>query len=553
MKKIFVRRDESVDELILKITNAEEESIVLVVPRESGIGEEESNFDLIKRESEAAGKKIFVESVDEKILALAKYSGMSAIHPLFERDKKIMFSDIVSRDAELAPPPEAHAGKKPRRKKKSDAPRSVEKPMEQSGQGMRLRIEKDKDNFVEQEIEVSEIEERIDILDEGVSSGTLRRKFKLAAIILGLVIFVAGGVLVINRFFGTAQVTIHFKESPWTYEHSFIVDTSVSKTDKNKHVLPGELFIEEQNFVNTARASGIKNVSQKATGVITIYNAFSSAEQLLVASTRFETPSGLIVRLTNQTLIPGAEVKDGKIIPAKIEAAIVADAPGAKYNIGPIPRLTIPGFKGSPKYEGFYGEIIQPTKGGFVGDKPVPTAADIKNANASTTSILKTSLEFKLSNRITQDFIQFDSVRDFKIIKLTANENTDENGKFSIFGEAKISTIGFREADLLGVLNSIAADGVETSILKNLAPFEYSDVKADITGGKLSFIVSASGTLTTDFAPDDFKTKLVGKTVEEARFSISQLPGLSDAKISIWPAWLRHIPTDADRIKFSFE
>src|SRR3989344_7614094 len=155
MKKIFVRRDESIAELVEKIISAEENDVVLVIPKSSGVGDAVSNFDLIKRESEAAGKKIFVESVDEKILALAKSLRMSALHPLFERDKKIMFSDIVSRDAELAPPPEAHAGKKPRRKKKSDAPRSVEKPMEQSGQGMRLRIEKDKDNFVEQEIEVS--------------------------------------------------------------------------------------------------------------------------------------------------------------------------------------------------------------------------------------------------------------------------------------------------------------------------------------------------------------------------------------------------------------
>ena len=64
----------------------------------------------------------------------------------------------------------------------------------------------------------------------------------------------------------------------------------------------------------------------------------------------------------------------------QFHAAIVADQAGPTYNVGPVAKLTIPGLQGSPKYDAFYGAIAGTTTGGFVGNKAVPTAADIASA-----------------------------------------------------------------------------------------------------------------------------------------------------------------------------
>ena len=542
MKKIFVRRDELAAELVEKIISAEEEDVILVVPNSSGIGKSVSNFDLIKRESEAAGKRIFIESVDEKILALAKSLRIDALHPLFEGSRKSVLSDIVQIKTESRGVSRGkRASKKTSKQKDEKVPADVEPKEEKSVPS--LRVQKDEIRFVES------VEETDDVRN---ARGTIKRKFIFICVIFGFIFLVGGGVWILNRFFGTANMVIHFKKVPWAYEHSFLVDNSVKTASLANHILPGQLFSEEQNIVNTALASGLKKISERASGIITIYNAYSSAPQQLVASTRFETPDGKIFRLSQSAFVPGAKVQDGKIIPSSVDAVIVADAPGSAYNLGPIPRLTIPGFKGSSKYNGFYGEITKPTKGGFVGQKAVPTTADIQTAKDKTEDILKTSLDFKLTSDIPSDFKQFDSAREFKITKLSVNESTDEKGNFSVLGEAKISTVGFREADMREFLKSIAVAGDTTLTLENLS-IEYRAIKANISGGKLSFSVAASGTVTTDFSPDDFRAKLAGRTIEEARFAVSKLPGLSDAKISVWPMWLRHVPSDAKRIKVSLD
>src|SRR5262249_21252828 len=159
-----------------------------------------------------------------------------------------------------------------------------------------------------------------------------------------------------DKIFGTARVIIDFKKSPWAYNHVFLADTSVSTSSGTTFVIQGYSLVTDKNGAFTYHASGVKNVSDKATGAITIYNAYSSAPQGLAATTRFQTPDGLIFRLLHNALVPGAEIKDGKIIPASVQANIVAEAPGPKYNVGPVPHLSIPGFSGSPKYNGFYGE-----------------------------------------------------------------------------------------------------------------------------------------------------------------------------------------------------
>ena len=101
----------------------------------------------------------------------------------------------------------------------------------------------------------------------------------------------------------------------------------------------------------------------KAFGTITVFNGYSSEPQLLIASTRFLSSNERIFRTTKNIDIPGAQLNDDEIIPSSISVEIVADYLGAEYNIGPS-DFTIPGFKGSPKYQGFYGKSSTAMSGG---------------------------------------------------------------------------------------------------------------------------------------------------------------------------------------------
>lgn len=524
MKKIFVDKNEGVAEVVEKIIGDPASEIVFTVPKNAALGESVSNFHLIKREAESAGKKVLIESVDEEILALAKASRLEASHPLFEGEKKhSSLSDIV-----------------PRRLVRGEKPELTSPP----NKGKKRRVETEV-----REVEVSREVEPIRSGGQAEYQPAEGKRFWWK-LIFGVVLFAVVVVFIgwaATKFYSRATVTISFKKTPWTYEHSFLADTSASKVNLDENILPAELFASRRNLTQLFPASDMKNVSSKARGRITIYNAYSSQPQVLVATTRFLTPDGKIFRLADKVTVPAAAIKNGDIVPSHINADVVAEAAGPDYNIGPVPRLTIPGLKGSPKYKGFYGELKEQSKGGFVGQKAVPNSEDVKNAKDKTTEILRTSLENGFLNSYPPDFRILDGASAIEITKLDVNENTDPRGNFSVFGEAKLTALGFRESDIKSFLKFVVSRDNPSADFDELH-LNYSQVKPDFRRKAVSFSLSADAVLRPSFSADDFRTKILSRDVGEARSLISALPGLANAKVSLWPIWLGRIPIDPRRV-----
>ena len=150
--------------------------------------------------------------------------------------------------------------------------------------------------------------------------------------------------------------------------------------------------------------------------------------------------------------MPGAQVVEGKIVSSNIEATVIADQPGSQYNIGPISRFSIPGFQGTPKEREFYAESKEAMKGGFIGEAAYPTDENIKKSKEKAEKDLKDYVDSYLSLQIPPEFKFIDASRQFNIIKEEVNSNTDEKGNFTVFAEGESSVIGFREADLISLI-----------------------------------------------------------------------------------------------------
>jgi hypothetical protein len=544
MKKLSIGKNDGIAEVVERVIADEETALILMIPKGCALGTSVSNFHLLRREADAAGKAVAVESVDENVLALAKGAGLEAVHPLFEQGRAGSLSDIRPA-ADGSQEKEVPAKqRKPAKKEALPAPKI-------------LPTELPRIHVVQQQEEEAETES-VPLRDEQAfripeirETALISRRTKFIAGGIAVIVVLWGAAWAVNAFWGHATVTINFEKTPWTYDVSaFVADTAVSKVNAEKRILPAERFTTDKNYTKLFPASSFQVVSIKATGKITIYNAYSSQAQSLVATTRFVTPDGKIFRLVNDIVVPGAKITDGKIIPSSVETNVVADKAGAEYNVGPTARLDVPGFKGSPKYDGFYGELKEGTTEGFVGKKPVPTAQDIQVAKDFVSNILKTALTntSSLLTNLPPDFKILDGATDFAITKLTANENTDAGGNFSVFGEATVVAIGFREADLRELLLSFAAESNPDMEFKELT-LNYADPKPDFKNGSESFTVAAEGTLVPEFSADDFKKKILGKSAAEAGSLVKGIVGLSDARVSFWPIWFSTVPSNPDRVK----
>lgn len=529
MKKIFVGKNDSVAEVVEKVISEPETEIVLVIPKNTLLQESVSNFHLLKREADAAGKLLTAESVDEDVLSLAKASRIEAVHPLFKKKKGSPLSDIVPKkeDGEFE-----DYFKKPTRtvlKKRTAEKEVIESAPEDYSEG----IQKD--------------ENEEDVTFSAADKKSSRPKlFSKKLIFIGILVIAAVSTLLVWNYNREATISISFNSKPYNYTGPFTASVLSSEIDKVSNIIPAEIFTQSKNYTELFPASGRSNVSEKAVGKLIVYNAYSSQKQILVANTRFETPDGKIFRLQNEIIVPGAEIKDGKIIPSSIETSVIADKAGPSYNLGAIEKLTIPGFKDPAKFKGFYGSLVS-SSGGFIGEKAVPTEKDITDAKKKIEETLKLSLGKSLEIEKPQGFKILEGATEIAVTKTSVNRSTNDKGEFSVFAEGEFRAIGFKEEDLKKLLISKSEDS-ESLVFKTIT-LNYTDAQKNFAKKELKFNLEANGVLTENFNPEAFIEKLLGRKVDEAESEIRNLKGLSTAKISISPSWLKNLPNKVEKIK----
>jgi len=601
MKKIIVDKSEGIAEVIDRVLAATDTDITLVIPKGSALAKSASSFRLLKREAGLAEKTIVVESSDETVIDLATAHGIAiagagmgaaagagttaGAKPIHNAGG---VSDIVLKrrddDGDEGDARPARHGKKEagvkltiRAESTDDKDEVEDEADEQQEQKSFLSADR---FFKPRVIPVSRHDDEDEDDDDGGLHGISN---KTIAWIIGVIVVLGVIFYGVTAIFGRAQVTIDFTQTPWSYQANFIADknaTAISPSAAGAAAaamatgvttIPAQVFTTQKNITQLFPATGASaQVSTKAQGTITIYNDYGSASQDLVATTRFLTPDGKLFRLVNDVTVPGAQVaSSGAITPSSITAPIIADQGGPAYNVGPVAKLTIPGFQNNPgRYAGFYGAITGVTTGGFTGTKMVPTAADIAAAKASTTAILQADLQDGLTASYPNNFKILDGATDITITKLTVNTSTDANGNFSVFGEASLTAIGFDQSALENYLLSVAqnqvatlggsagvaggaavgAGGGTTMAFKNFANPNYSDVQASFSKGQVNFTLSVQENLEPAFSSADFASSIVGKSIGTARDSIQNLPQLSNGTISVWPIWLWSMPSNANKI-----
>jgi hypothetical protein len=556
MKKISVNKSDEASNIVEKLIETDSEVVVLIIPRFSSLSASLENFRLLKREAEALNKKIIIESVDNRVNDLAELADIEATNPFFSKSKR-QFSDIIPKKApvfsssEIAnktaekkiPAREMSRGSSVLQKKIGTKIKKTESVIDKYSIGESL------DNLYKEEKERSivhnyteEEQPKITELSEEVSfSKKIPIKTIAALIVFGIIIY--GAMTILPK----ANLNIVAKKMDWTYNDSVVTQKS-AKADFKTVTIPNQSFTESKNAEMKFPATGKKQVETKAMGKILVYNSYSSDPQILVQNTRFVSPDGKLFLLAKQITVPGAKISEGKIIPSSIETNIVAEKTGADYNIGPVKLFSIPGFKGTAKYQAFYGESADSMKGGFVGEIAYPTASDLSSANQKIKETLQNTLKNTLLSQISNDFKVLDGASTFAISKQTNNEEVDKDGNFSIFADAQMTIIAFNESELLRTLNQKAQSDKGDTYYTKSYDLKYGVARMDTNTGRLSFPIDYKAVLSYKIDAENLKKEVIGKSEVDLKKSIFSLPGLDTANISLWPFWVKNVPTDLNKI-----
>ncbi|MFA6094780.1 MAG: hypothetical protein WC757_02735 [Candidatus Paceibacterota bacterium] len=399
--------------------------------------------------------------------------------------------------------------------------------------------------------DISESEEvtyiREESTDEEVDNNGGGRRYGIWIIAIVAVIIV--GFIIGMSFFVSAKVVV----TPVSKDTILSSMPFVAK----KTASEGELGYETAAVVKEIRkeipATIEQKSEQKASGTIVIYNETAQPQQL-IKNTRFTDPKGLIFRIQAAVTVPAAS-KDAAKKAGQVEARVVADAAGDKYNIG-MSDFTIPGFKGDSKFTTVYARSKTTMTGGTSGIQKIATAQDIADTRAQLKQELQNDLLQELNARKPQQYILFASTTAISyedVAPIPASSSTVfviERGTISgvMFDKNKF---GSAVAKASGISN-ITGPSVAVSNIDELQ-FNLTGLKGPfqpLSGADVTFTLSGNAHLVSNIDTKKVAESLAGKKASDmAKIITQQFKNISTATNAFSPIWIRTFPEDVGSIK----
>jgi hypothetical protein len=357
-------------------------------------------------------------------------------------------------------------------------------------------------------------------------------------------------------FLPEATISIFAKKDVKSADGVISVDASQDNIDQDKMIIPGKILNFDESISETFSATGLKNVSnQKAKGKIMIYNEYSSAPQVLVATTRFLSGDQKLFRLISGVVVPGMTKVGADTKPGVVEAEVVADEAGDSYNIGPS-NFSIPGFKdsNSGKYSKIYAKSVVAMAGGgngannskIISDKDLSVAKDKISLDASAAIKKKIKDSVQGGTVILDDAI---SLGDISYSPSASAGTVTDN--FEIKAQTKAVAIVFSESNIKSLAGFIVSKSNSGNVNQNSESItlDYGKVSADFKANTLSINVHISSNQTTLDA-EILKKGLLGKNNNEIIDYLKNYPSIEKAEVEYWPPiFVNKIPVYEKRVK----
>lgn len=320
-------------------------------------------------------------------------------------------------------------------------------------------------------------------------------------------------------------------------------------------IIPVRIIEKEHEVVVSADATGVSSgTAQKSRGTVVIYNSFSAEAQSLVATTRLESPEGKVFRLSEGVTVPGMN----GTAPGAIEAQVIADQPGAEYNISAT-TFTIPGFKGSQKFEKFRAKSNTAMAGGSQatsadfrviskGDlDAVEALAKQKAKEAFQEAVQKTLTE---GERILEENLEITPTANASLpIAGTVATSFEYKNTFSVrgfvFSESAIKDIIRTKGE--ETTNGVLFRPTTLTLSYKEAIPNYEEKKVRL---KVHAIVDSESVIDTD----ELVNAILGKDGDGVNEALARLPAIKKMDIIFKPQWFTSVvPTSKSRVTVVIE
>jgi hypothetical protein len=309
--------------------------------------------------------------------------------------------------------------------------------------------------------------------------------------------------------------------------------------------LPFQIITAQKEATKEVKGGGTKAVSSSASGMITIYNTQTKAQNL-VATTRFATPAGLVYRIKAAVSVPGGTSSK----PGTVTARVYADQPGASYNVGAT-SFIVPGFAGTPQATAVYAKSSSAMTGGASGNVPTVDATLQAETTAALIKALEPELLASLEEQVPAGYVLLSGAVKTAFEELTPSASA-ESGMVTIKQRGTITGVVFPNSALAGeIATSVSALNYQGEPL-TLAPTNTLTLSAtelpDAGAASFSFTLSGTAPLTYTVDSSRIAAAVSGKTRSAAEVVLTNYPEVRRAIIILRPFWRQSFPQDPSSI-----
>ena len=357
----------------------------------------------------------------------------------------------------------------------------------------------------------------------------------------------------------SAEIKI-WPETEVTYiEAKLIVDANVEEIDFEKGVIPGSIFESRETISGTFPSTG--KTLKKAEGVISLCNSYTTKSEEWWIGTRFMSAEGKTFKSKAEISVPGAEIKDNKIVAKCVDVPVIA-APeedyndehynAEDYNIGPS-NFSIVSFRGTQRYTKFYGESLDSMKGG--GESLVITEEDLEKAKESLVRDIKIKATNSLEEKIGENFVLLEDTLKTEITEQSSLVKAgDEMESFNFRVNAKLTGIIFEKEDVdVFTENFILAKAGEGKVVhQESLNIGYTPQVVDLEDGRLVVYLNVSASIYSGADLAALKSGLAGKSLAEAKFFLQNQPEIINTELKFSPFWVNSIPKDLSKVKIEY-
>lgn len=547
---IYLDPDEEITAIIDRLRQTDARLIRLVVPKGALVLQSLVSLKLLKREADQFHKRIALvtqDAVGQRLAARAEL----AVYRKPKDDVPVVDAPyLVDQEEEAEPAVEPEE----------------EIPVEDAPEGLSVhRYDRSQDPVDDQDGEGSATPPTdqateplpaaaLRALGRTTTRGAARWKKPLTIVaVLGILGALGGFVFV--EFFPRATIALTLATEP--LEQVVVVKgtTEIQEPDLANAKIPAVRRDVEARAENQAPATGKKQVGEKASASVKLYNYWDSNPQTIAVGTAFRADDGTPFVATEAVTIPGATttLSQGQIVttPGTVNTVIQAESAGTEAN-GKDGIMTIPSLP-SVRQDKIYGETINPSAGGTSREITIVTQADLDALKNATRDALTADGKTKLADGVEGRLVE--GAIELAVTNESASASVGDEAStltYTMIGQARGLIVGEDELKTatIAILERAIPSG-RMLVLRDNDSLSAIGENLVIDPGTIDIRVTVSSRTALSLDVEQVAETVTGLTIQDAESRLRETPGVTAVTISGRPRWLKTLPKRPSQITIS--